>query len=163
MLAGHGYGAIVATWAADLLGDRCAGLVLVDGGWQDVAEETGLTPAEFLRDLAEPPEVLASMDAFLADRQAWDPSHWDAERSVEAIFQYLPIASLGELDVPIVALVAVDDEDRSKSAALAEVQRARAAAGRPEIAVTRFPDDGHNLPRYRPDELAGAIRRLAAR
>ncbi len=190
VLAGHGFGAIVAAWGADLLGDRCAGLVLVDGGWQDVAEETGLTPAEFLRDLAEPPEVLASMDAFLADRRAWDPSHWDAdeehaaratvvevpaghvvpavrphayERSVEAIFQYLPIASLAELDVPIVALVAVDDEDRSKSAALADVQRARAAAGRPEIAVTRFPDDGHNLPRYRPDALAGAIRRLAAR
>ncbi len=190
VLAGHGYGAIVATWAADLLGDRCAGLVLVDGGWQDVAEETGLTPAEFLRDLAEPPEVLASMDAFLADRRAWDPSHWDAdeehaaratvvevpaghvvpavrphafERSVEAIFQYLPIASLAELDAPIEALVAVDDEDGSKSAALADVQRARAAAGRPEIAVMRFPDDGHNLPRYRPDELAGAIRRLADR
>ncbi len=190
VLAGHGYGAIVATWAADLLGDRCAGLVLIDGGWQDVAEETGLTPAEFLRDLAEPPEVLASMDAFLADRRAWDPSHWDAdeeraaratvvevpaghvvpavrphafERSVEAIFQYLPIASLAELDVPIAALVAVDDEDRSKTAALADVEAARAAAGRPDIAVTRFPDDGHNLPRYRPAELAGAIRRLAAR
>ena len=190
VLAGHGYGAIVATWAADLLGDRCAGLVLVDGGWQDVAEETGPTPAEFLRDLAEPPEVLASMDAFLADRRAWDPSHWDAdeeraaratvvevpaghvvpavrphafERSVEAIFQYLPIASLAELDLPIEALVAVDDEDRSKTAALVEVQRARSAAGRAEVDVARFPDDGHNLPRYRPDELAGAILRLAAR
>jgi pimeloyl-ACP methyl ester carboxylesterase len=190
VLAGHGYGAIVATWAADLLGDRCAGLVLVDGGWQDVAEETGLTPAEFLRDLAEPPEVLASIDAFLSDRRAWDPGHWDAdeehaaratvvevpaghvvpavrphafERSVEAIFQYLPIASLAELDMSIVALVAVDDEDRTKGTALADVQRARAVAGRPEIDVARFPGDGHNLPRYRPDELAGAIRRLTAR
>jgi pimeloyl-ACP methyl ester carboxylesterase len=190
VLAGHGFGAIVATWAADLLEDRCAGLVLVDGGWQDVAEETGLTPAEFLRDLAEPPEVLASMDAYLADRRAWDPAHWDAdeehaaratvvevpaghvvpavrphafERSVEAIFQYLPLASLAELDVPIVALVAVDDEDRTKAAALADVQAVRAAAGRPAIDVARFPADGHNLPRYRPAELAGAIRRLAAR
>ncbi len=190
VLAGHGYGAIVATWAADLLGDRCAGLVLVDGGWQDVAAETGVTPAEFLRDVAEPPEVLASMDAYLADRRAWDPSHWDAdeiraaratvvevpaghvvpavrphafERSVEAIFQYLPVASLAELDAPILALIAVDDEDRTKTAALAEVQAARAATGRPAIDVARFPDDGHNLPRYRPDALAGAIRRLTAR
>ncbi len=190
VLAGHGYGAIVATWAADLLGDRCAGLVLVDGGWQDVAEETGLTPAEFLRDLAEPPEVLASMDAFLADRRAWDPTHWDAdeehaaratvvevpaghvvpavrphalERSVEAIFRYLPRAILTGLDVPIVALVAVDDDERAKAGALAEVQVALAAAGRPPIEVARFPDDGHNLPRYRPDELAGAIIGLAAK
>lgn len=190
VLAGHGFGAILATWAADLLGDRCAGLVLVDGGWQDVAEETGITPAEFLRDLAEPPEVLASMDAFLADRRAWDPSHWDAdeehaaratvvevpaghlvpavrphafERSVEAIFQHLPGASLAGLDVPIVAFVAVDDEDRTKAAALAEVQVARSDAGRPAIDVARFPADGHNLARYRPAELAGAIRRLAAR
>lgn len=190
VLAGHGYGAIVASWAADLLGDRCAGLVLVDGGWQDVAQETGLTPAEFLRDLAEPPEVLASMDAYLADRRDWDPAHWDAdeehaaratvvevpaghvvpavrphafERSVEAIFQYLPIASLTELNVPIVALVAVDDEERTKAAALAEIQAARAATGRAVIDVARFPDDGHNLPRYRPNEVAGGIRRLAAR
>ena len=150
--------AIVAAWAAAVLGDRCAGLVLVDGGWQDVAAETGLTPAEFLRDLAEPPEVLASMDAFLDDRRGWDPSHWDAdeeraaratvvevpaghvvpairphalERSVEAIFAYRPVETLAALDLPIVALVAVDDEDGHKEAALAELDAARRAAGRP--------------------------------
>ncbi len=190
VLAGHGFGAIVAAWAAVELADRCAGLVLVDGGWQDVAAETGLTPAEFLRDLAEPPEVLASVDAFLADRRGWDPSRWDAdeeraaratvvevpaghlvpairphalERSVEAIFAYRPAAVLPALDAPIVALVAVDDEEHTKTAALAEIDAERRAAGRPGIDVARFPDTGHNLPRYRPAELAGAILRLTGR
>lgn len=195
VLVGHGYGAMVAAWAAVELGRRCAGLVLVDGGWQDVAEETGLTPAEFLREVAEPPEVLASMDAYLADRREWDPRHWDAdeeraaratvvevpaghvvpavrphalERSVEAIFQYRPLEVLATLDAPIVALVAVDDEDLPvipppKSAALQAVQAARLAAGRAPVEVARFPADGHNLPRYRPDEVTGAILMLAAR
>jgi pimeloyl-ACP methyl ester carboxylesterase len=190
VLAGHGYGGIVAAWAAASLGARCAGLVLVDGGWQDVAVETGLTPAEFLRDLAEPPEVLGSIGAYLDDRRSWDPTHWDAdeeraaratvvevpaghvvpairphalERSVEAIFEFRPIEALAGLDLPIVALVAVDDEDGSKTAALDELDAARRAAGRTPIAVVHFPDDGHNLPRYRPAELSGAILRLAAR
>ena len=190
VLAGHGYGGMVAAWAAAELGDRCAGLVLVDGGWQDVAAETGATPAEWLRDLAEPPEVMRSMDAFLDDRRAWDPTHWDAdeeraaratvvevpaghvvpairphalERSVEAIFTFRPFATLAALDVPIVALVAVDDEDRAKEAALAELAAARRAAGLAAPDVARFPADGHNLPRYRPAELAGAILRLADR
>ncbi len=40
IVAGHGFGAVVAAWAAALLGDRCAGLVLVDGGWEDLAAST---------------------------------------------------------------------------------------------------------------------------
>ena len=193
-LVGHGYGGMIAAWAAADLADRCAGLVLVDGGWQDVADETGLTPAEFLCELAEPPEVLASMEAYLADRRDWDPRHWDAdeeraaratvvevpaghvvpavrphalERSVEAIFQYRPLEVLVGLAIPIMALVAVDDEAGlgtvpPKASALLAVQAARRAAGRAPLEVARFPADGHNLPRYRPDELTGAILRLAA-
>ena len=187
VLVGHGFGGMVAAWAAAELGDRCAGLVLVDGGWQDVALETGTTPAEFLRDLAEPPEVLSSIDAYLDDRRSWDVASWDAdeeraaratvvevpaghvvpairphalERSVEAIFEYRPLETLASLDMPIVALVAVDDEDRAKEAALAELDSARRSAGLAAVDVARFPDSGHNLPRYRPAALAGAILRL---
>ncbi len=190
VLAGLGFGAMVAAWAADRLGQRCAGLVLVDGGWQDVEQETGLTPAEWLRDLAEPPEILGSLAAFLDDRRGWDRSHWDAdeeraaratvvevpaghvvpairphalERSVEAIFQYRPTEVLVGLPAPIVALIAVDDEERTKTAALAELDAERRAAGRPPIETVRFPSDGHNLPRYRPAELTGAILRLVDR
>ena len=85
------------------------------------------------------------------------------ERSVEAIFAYRPAEVLPALDAPIVALVAVDDEEHTKTAALAEIDAERRAAGRPGIDVARFPDTGHNLPRYRPAELAGAILRLTGR
>src|SRR5205823_395755 len=37
VIAGHGFGAIVAAWTAAALGTRCAGLLLVDGGWEDLA------------------------------------------------------------------------------------------------------------------------------
>jgi pimeloyl-ACP methyl ester carboxylesterase len=190
VLVGHGFGAMVAAWAVERLGDRCAGLVLIDGGWQDVAAETGLTPAEWLRDLAEPPEVMASMTAFLDDRRAWDPGHWDAdeeraaratvvavpaghlvpairphamERSVEALFQYRPTDILPTLDAPILAAMATDDDERTKTAALAELDAERRATGRGAIDAVRFPADGHNLPRYRPAELAGAILELVDR
>ncbi|MGH2474993.1 MAG: alpha/beta fold hydrolase, partial [Candidatus Limnocylindrales bacterium] len=51
VLAGHGFGAIVAAAAAVALGDRCAGLVLVDGGWETMETATGVDVEEFLRGL----------------------------------------------------------------------------------------------------------------
>ena len=121
VLAGHGFGAIVAAWAAAELGRRCAGLVLVDGGWESLEAASGMDVDEFLRGLDEPPEVMRSMSAFLADRAAFDPSTWDAdqeraaratvvethagkvvsasrphavEASVRAMFRYDPLAAL---------------------------------------------------------------------
>ncbi|HYH93406.1 MAG TPA: alpha/beta hydrolase, partial [Candidatus Saccharimonadales bacterium] len=84
VLAGHGFGAVVATVAAGRLGDRCAGLVLVDGGWESMELSTGLDADEFLRGLDEPPEVMRSLDAFLADRAAFDPATWDADQEAAA-------------------------------------------------------------------------------
>ena len=80
VVAGHGFGAVVAAWTAHALGARCAGLVLVDGGWTDLPTETGMTPDEWLAAIAEPPEVLRSIDAWLADRSAFDPATWDADQ-----------------------------------------------------------------------------------
>ena len=80
VLAGHGFGAIVAAAAAARLGPACAGLVLVDGGWERLEATTGLDVDEFLRGLDEPPEVLRSMDAYLDDRRGFDPSTWDADQ-----------------------------------------------------------------------------------
>ena len=80
IVAGHGFGAIVAAWAAVAMGERCAGLVLVDGGWEVLEDATGIDVDEFLRGLDEPPEVLRSMTAFLADRAAFDPGTWDADQ-----------------------------------------------------------------------------------
>jgi pimeloyl-ACP methyl ester carboxylesterase len=189
VLAGHGFGAIVAAWAAASIGERCAGLVLVDGGWENLAASTGQDPDEFLRGLDEPPEILRSLAAFLADREGFDPATWDADqeraaratvvethaghvvpsirphalaRSVEAMFAYRPGAVLPSVEAPITALVAADDEAGTRWSSLAAAQRDLVAAGRAPIRVSRFPADGHNLMRYRPAEVSAAILAVAA-
>jgi pimeloyl-ACP methyl ester carboxylesterase len=187
VLAGHGFGGIVAAWAAAALGPRCAGLLLVDGGWEDVAEATDLEPAELLRSMEEPPEVLRSMAAFLEDRAGFDPASWDADQEraarasvvelpvgrvelaarphvlaacVEAMYAYRPLETLAAVEAPVVALVAGPDPDGRRSAALAAADRARRAAGRSSIGSRRFDAVGHNLMRYRPVDVAAAVLEL---
>jgi pimeloyl-ACP methyl ester carboxylesterase len=184
VLAGHGFGAIAAAYAAVALGQRCAGLVLVDGGWEDLEESTGLDVDEFLRGLEEPPEVMASMSAFLRDRREFDRATWDAdqeqaaratvvethagrvvpsarphatEATVRATFEYDPSSVLSVVDAPITALIAMDDDVRSRARALAAASAAREATGRAPIRAVTFGHDGHNLMRYRPDQVAAAI------
>ena len=184
VLAGHGFGAIVAAWAAEALGAVCAGLVLVDGGWESLEAATGIDVDEFLRGIDEPPEVMRSMTAFLADRAAFDPATWDAdqeraarstvvethagrvvpatrphalEASVRSMFAYDPFETLPAVEAPIVAVLAGDDEVGSRRRALTEVSEARQAAGKSAIAVSGTGRDGHNLMRYRPDLVCSAI------
>jgi pimeloyl-ACP methyl ester carboxylesterase len=169
VLAGHGFGAIVAAWAAAELGPRCARLVLVDGGWEDIAATSGMDVDEFLRGLDEPPEVLASLDAFLADRRGYDPASWDAdqdraaratvietpagrvvpatrphalEASVRAMFDYRPADVLARVEAPIVGLAATSPPPGP------DLSR---------IEMIRLEAVGHNLMRYRPDEVTAAI------
>jgi pimeloyl-ACP methyl ester carboxylesterase len=177
----------VAAWAARALGVRCAGLVLVDGGWEDLAATTEATPEEWLASIEEPPEVLASMKAWLADRAAFDPSTWDADEeraaraqvvetaagrvklavhphalagSVRALWSYQPASVLPTVMAPIVALVARDD-DGSRMAALADIARLRREAGPPPIRVATFPERGHNLARHEPGAVAAAVLAVA--
>jgi pimeloyl-ACP methyl ester carboxylesterase len=188
VLAGHGFGAIVAAWAAVDLGDRCAGLVLVDGGWESLESASGMDVEEFLRGLDEPPEVMRSMSAFIADRTAFDPASWDAdqdraaratvvethagkvvpstrphaaEASVRAMFRYQPLVTLAAIAAPVVALSAADDEEGSRAKALAAASAARAAVGRSRIRAASFGHDGHNLMRYRPEAVSAAILSVA--
>jgi pimeloyl-ACP methyl ester carboxylesterase len=184
VLAGHGFGAIVAAWAAVELGPRCAALVLVDGGWESIEDASGLDVDEFLRGLDEPPEVMRSMTAFLADRRAFDPATWDGdqeraaratvvethaghvvpstrphalEASVRTMFGYDPIETLSQVVAPVSALVAADDEEGSRAAALAEADAARRTAGRSAIRIVSVGPYGHNLMRYRPEAVGAAI------
>lgn len=188
VLAGHGFGAIVAAWAAVSLGERCAGLVLVDGGWESLEAASGMDVDEFLRGLDEPPEVMRSMAAFLADRMAFDPATWDAdqeqaaratvvethagkvvpstrphavEASVRAMFRYDPLDTLPAVTAPVIAIAAADDEAGSRSRALTAASDARAATGRSRIRATSFGHDGHNLMRYRPVAVSAAILSVA--
>ena len=189
VLAGHGFGAIVAAIAAVELGERCAGLVLVDGGWESLEASTGVDVDEFLRGIDEPPEVMRSLTAYLRDRSRFDPATWDSdqdraaratvvethagrvvpstrphalEASVRAMFTFDPVATLAAVVAPIVALVAADDDAGSRATALRVVSAARIAAGRGPIEQLSFGHDGHNLMRYRPREVAAAIASLGA-
>src|SRR3954454_20241462 len=189
VLAGHGFGAVVAAWAAASMGERCAGVVLVDGGWERLEAATGIEVDEFLRGLDEPPEVMRSMAAFLADRQAFDPGTWDAdqlraaqatvvethagrvvpatrphavEASVRSMFRYDPLVTLASVAAPVVAITAADDDIGSRAVALAAASDGREAAGLGRIEVTSFERDGHNLMRYRPEAVTAAILSVAA-
>ena len=184
VVGGHGFGAIVAASAALALGPRCAGLVLVDGGWESMEAATGLDVDEFLRGLDEPPEVLRSMRAFLADRAAFDQSTWDADQDraaratvvethagrvvpstrphaleacVRTMFDYDPRTVLSTIEAPIVALVAADDGTGARAGVLGEMSRVRRSTGRTPVRVEPFPHDGHNLMRYRPREVSAAL------
>ncbi|HEX5465133.1 MAG TPA: alpha/beta hydrolase [Candidatus Limnocylindrales bacterium] len=79
VVAGHGFGALVAATMATLRPETVVGLALLDAGWERAEDETGMDAPELLRSLQEPPEVLASMEAYLADRRDWDPATWDAD------------------------------------------------------------------------------------
>jgi pimeloyl-ACP methyl ester carboxylesterase len=184
VLAGHGFGAIVAAEAAVALGDRCAGLVLVDGGWESLEAATDMDADEFLRGLDEPPEVMASLGAFIADRKGFDPGTWDTdqdraaratvvethagrvvpatrphavEASVRAMFTYDPLVTLAGVAAPATALLASDDTEHTREGALERVSAARVERSLMPIELRRFGHDGHNLMRYRPREVTAAI------
>ena len=77
VIAGHGLGAMIATEMARLQPGSVAGVALVDGGWEEMVEATRLLPDQLVEAMNEPPEVLASMETYLADRRGFDPASWD--------------------------------------------------------------------------------------
>jgi pimeloyl-ACP methyl ester carboxylesterase len=183
VVAGIGYGAIVAAWTAQALGRRCAGLVLVDGGWEDLGATMDAGPDEWLAAIEEPPEVLASMTAWLADRAAFDPGSWDHDQeiaaraqvvetaagrvkiavhphalraSVEAMSTYAPMAVLPDVVARVAVLVGRDDAG-TRVVALRDVAARRASGGRAPILAAAFPGRGHNLLRYEPGTVAAAV------
>jgi len=188
VLVGHGFGAIVAAVTASRLGERCAGLILVDGGWESMEASTGVDADEFIRGLDEPPEVMRSLRAFLADRRAFDPSTWDddqdtaaratvvethagrvvpatrphaLEACVRAMFTYDPALTLASVEAPMIALVATADDAGARAGTVAAVSDALVAAGRSAIGVRAFESVGHNLMRYRPTDVTDEIFALA--
>ncbi|HEY3336560.1 MAG TPA: alpha/beta hydrolase [Candidatus Limnocylindrales bacterium] len=185
VVAGHGFGGIVATATGVALGERCAGIVLADGGWERLEVTTDTDVEEFLRGLDEPPEVLRTIDAYLADRRGFDPATWDADQEraardavvetaaghvvravrphvvesiVREMFGWDPALGLAAVEAPVAVLVALGAGD--PDARLAELRRtatARAAAGRSPIRITGFAGIAHNLMRYRPADVTAAI------
>jgi pimeloyl-ACP methyl ester carboxylesterase len=183
-IAGHGFGAIVGVAAAARLGTQCAGLVLVDGGWERLETTTRLDVGRFLRGLDEPREVMRSIGDYLGDRRAFDPPTWDADQEraaldsvvetaaghvvravrpsvieavVRTMFEYDPAVILPAVEAPVAVLVAAGAGDvEVRLDELRRTAEARLAAGRAPIRVATFPE-AHNLMRYRPAEVAETI------
>jgi pimeloyl-ACP methyl ester carboxylesterase len=159
VVAGHGLGAMVAAAMALVRPASIGGVALIDGGWEDLAEATGMNAADYQRSIGDPPEVLASMAAYLADRRDFDPPSWDADQeraaraavdekhaghvasvvrahalrgSVEAMFEYRPREVLARLDAPLLIAVAESgaaDDETVRERRLALDDVIRARAG----------------------------------
>ena len=193
IVAGHGLGAMIAVEMARLQPGSVAALALLDGGWEEMVEATRLLPDQLVEAMAEPPEVLGSMETYLADRRDFDPASWDTDqetaaraqvlekhtghlgpvtkgsvirRCVSAMYGYQPLDALAAARCPLSVLVAgagtADDEDeRERRLALEDAQQARAQAGLPVMQVRIFDGVGHDLMRYRPDDVADELERLS--
>lgn len=194
VVAGHGLGAMVAVEMARLEPGSVASVALVDGGWEEMVEATRLLPDQLVDAIADPPEILASLETYLADRRGFDPASWDADqetaaraqvsgrhaghvgpvtkssvvrRCVDSMYRYQPLEALSQVACPVTLLAAssgtADDEDeRERRLAIDDAQRARAEAGQPPMRVHIHEGVGHDLMRYRPDELTDELEQLAA-
>ena len=185
VLAGHGFGGVVAVAAAAERPGAVAGLALIDGGWEDLGQAVGEDPEQAVKGIAEPPEVLASMDAWLVDRRAFDPATWDADAeraaraqveqthaghvvpvlrrralvgTVAAMLSYRPAAVLPGIHVPMLVAVAgtaAPDDESARDREL-ELHEVLDLVQAPLRAV-RFPGVGHNLLRYVPGPLSAEL------
>jgi len=193
VIAGHGLGAMVAVEMALLQPASVRAVALIDGGWEEMVEATRMLPDQLVEAMADPSEVLASMDTYLADRRDFDPATWDADqeaaaraqvterhaghvglatkgsvirRCVEAMYGYQPLDALAKLPCPVSVMVAglgtADDEDeRERRLAIDDIQQVRAQSGLDPMNVRTFQGVGHDLMRYRPDDVSAELERLA--
>jgi hypothetical protein len=155
---------------------QAARLGLIDGGLADIGAATGQDVEEFLRGLDEPPEVMRSMSAYLRDRRSWDPATWDAdqeqatratvvetpagrlvsstrphalEASVRTMFGYRPADVLPHVTADVIAVHRSTPGDDDATGIGDDLP-----AG---LRVIDLSAPGHNLLRYRPDEVTAAI------
>jgi hypothetical protein len=124
---------------------------------------------------------MRSMGAYLADRRSWDPASWDAdqdraaraavvetpagrlvsstrphalEAAVRTMFGYRPEAILSAVQAPIVAVRRITPGDE---AAIAPGEAAPGWIATGSLTIVDVAAPGHNLLRYRPDEVTAAI------
>jgi hypothetical protein len=116
------------------------------------------------------------MTAYLADRRSWDPATWDddqeraaraaivetpagrlvpatrphaLEACVRTMFAYDPTETLARITAPIVAVRRSTPGDDDGTGVAADLP--------PGVRVLDVAAPGHNLLRYRPDEVTAAI------
>ncbi len=133
VVAGHGFGAMIAVEMARLQPASVGAVALLDGGWEEMVDATHLLPDQLVEAMADPLEVLASMGTYLADRRDFDPVSWDADqeiaaraqvierhaghvslvtkgsvlrRCVDSMYRYQPLDALRQVTCPVSLLVA---------------------------------------------------------
>ena len=189
VLAGHGFGAIVAARAAADLGDRMRrsgprGRRLGDARGHDRrrrrrvparprrtargdALARGLPGGPRRRSTRGPGTPIRNMRR---RRRSWRPTPVGSSRRRDRM---PPRPASGRCSPTTrvrpsppsahrsSALIADGDESGSRVRQLAEASATRVASGREPIAISSFAHDGHNLMRYRPREVAAAILSVA--
>jgi pimeloyl-ACP methyl ester carboxylesterase len=191
VLAGHSLGAGVALRVAVARPERVAALACVDGGVYDpgqlfgadwtraraamVRPRRGRVTAAVLRAwLAATDLPAAALPAILANyteadrtepgpdgalRLRLDPRH--EEELARDLWRQDPVPLLAAVRAPVLVLAARQGDLREDGPRYASVERARALLG--SLLTVRWLDGGHELPLHRPDQVAAALRRLAAR
>jgi pimeloyl-ACP methyl ester carboxylesterase len=101
-----------------------------------MAEATGQSPTDFEKAIADPPEVLASMDAYLTDRREFDPQSWDTDQ------QRAARAAVDEKHAGHVALVARTHVLRGSIAAMFEYEPMEALASLPQPLLIAVAESG---------------------
>jgi pimeloyl-ACP methyl ester carboxylesterase len=186
VLAGHSLGAGVALRVAAQRPERVAALACVDGGVYDhrqlfgadwpqartamVRPRRGRVTAAVLRawlagtDLpaAALPAILANYtetgsDGALRLRLGPEPE----ERLAHDLWRQDPVPLLAAVRAPVLVLAARQGDPREDGPRQASVEQARALLG--SLLTARWLDGGHELPLHRPDQVADALGRLAAR
>jgi pimeloyl-ACP methyl ester carboxylesterase len=193
VIAGHGpLGGAVAAIAALVEPESVAGVALIDGGWEPIGDLTSMSASEYVSAVAEPPEVLASMDAYLSDRRGFDPSSWDADQdraaraqvdqkhaghvamvarpmvikaTVDGLFRYRPDEVLPSIGVPLLLVAATSgsaDDEDARDRALARDDVTAARLANGNASRVVTLQGGHNLMRYQARALSAELAALAA-
>jgi pimeloyl-ACP methyl ester carboxylesterase len=145
VLAGHSWGSVLVKLLAFRRPDLTAGLVLVDPGHEEI--ESGLPPPSSGGCGSRAPSSAMSCTLM-------PPATVAALRELRAAARPFP-------DVPVVVLSAARGFPRRLRAHWTRLQAGLAAAA-PQGRDVVVDGTGHDIPRYRPDVVAGAILAVAA-
>jgi pimeloyl-ACP methyl ester carboxylesterase len=185
LLVGHSWGANVALQYAAGHPDGVAGLVLVDGGFSDVADAAGGRAA--VRRRLAPPRFAVPLGSWLGEAGRWLPPgvdphepwvqgflragvevdqdgtararfHFDNHMQViDALYDQRPSRLLAGVACPVLLCPAGGGVAAARRDAVD-----RAARLAPDARVSWFEDAMHDIPLQRPAQLAGELASFAA-